>query len=203
MYVKTRAKIRCGPVTPYWCWVPIWLSFPCNVFSIWRPSNQQKSLPPPSQEPLALPRAFVMRPPFASYRGQISWRRGSVPPAATGGRQRRKRTTSMTTATTNTSTGVSEFASGGYWGWATAEIAMQRQRWRQGGRIASHPTDYGDAGAGGKATFGGIPYASEASLSNVDDANGRWRQRQREMDHPMMMKKRVMLANYGLMPLFF
>ena len=121
-------------------------------------SQSAKTTPtPPSQEPLALPRAFVMRPPSASYWGQISWRRGSVLPAATGGRQRRKRATSMTAATTNTSTGVSEFTSGGYWGWAMAEIATQQQLWRRGGRIVSYPTDYGDAGAGSKATFGRYP----------------------------------------------
>jgi len=47
----------------------------------------------------------------------------------------------------------------------------------------------------------GIPYASEASLSDVDDVNGR--QRRLVMDHPMMMKWGVMSANYGLMPPFF
>ena len=47
----------------------------------------------------------------------------------------------------------------------------------------------------------GIPYASEASLSDVDDVNGR--RRRLAMDHPMMMKRGVMSANYGLMPPFF
>ncbi len=37
--VETRAKISCGLVTPYWCWVPFWLSFPCDVISIWRRTN--------------------------------------------------------------------------------------------------------------------------------------------------------------------
>ena len=46
----------------------------------------------------------------------------------------------------------------------------------------------------------GIPYASEVSLSDVDDVNGR---RRLAMDHPMMMKRGVMSANYGLMPPFF
>ena len=47
----------------------------------------------------------------------------------------------------------------------------------------------------------GIPYASEVSLSDVDDVNGR--RRRLAMDHPMMMKRGVMSANYGLMPPFF
>ena len=42
----------------------------------------------------------------------------------------------------------------------------------------------------------GVPYASEPSLSDVDDANGQ--QQRRERDHPMMMKRGVMSANYGL-----
>jgi len=47
----------------------------------------------------------------------------------------------------------------------------------------------------------GIPYASEVSLSDVDDVNGR--RRRLAMDHPMMIKRGVMSGNYGLMPPFF
>jgi len=47
----------------------------------------------------------------------------------------------------------------------------------------------------------GIPYASEVSLSDVDNVNGR--RRRLAMDHPMMMKREAMLANYGRMPPFF
>ena len=47
----------------------------------------------------------------------------------------------------------------------------------------------------------GIPYASEVSLLDVDNVNGR--RRRLAMDHPMMMKRGVMSANYGLMPPFF
>ena len=48
----------------------------------------------------------------------------------------------------------------------------------------------------------GIQYASEASLSDVDDVNGRQRRRL-AMDHPMMMKRWVMSANYGLVATVF
>ena len=48
----------------------------------------------------------------------------------------------------------------------------------------------------------GILYASVVSFSDVDNVSGR--QRRLAMDHPMMMKRGVMLvANYGLMPPFF
>jgi len=36
MYAETRAKISCCLVTPHRCWVSFWLSFPYDVFSIWR-----------------------------------------------------------------------------------------------------------------------------------------------------------------------
>jgi len=47
----------------------------------------------------------------------------------------------------------------------------------------------------------GIQNASKVSLSDVDDVNGQ--RRRLAMDHPMMMKRGVMLLNYGLMPPFF
>jgi len=47
----------------------------------------------------------------------------------------------------------------------------------------------------------GIPYASEASLLDVDDANGR--RRLRAIDPLRMMKRGVMSANYGLSRRFF
>ena len=69
--------------------------------------------------------------------------------------------------------------------------------------------DDGDKSATGTLTMsrmswwrGYVPPASctrkEASLSNMDDTNGR--RRRREMNHPMMMKRGVMSENDGLMP---
>ena len=61
MYAETRAKISCGLVTPHWCWVPFWLLFPCNVFSIWRSKGPHHCRLP--HFPLQCPTLLV----FAQY----------------------------------------------------------------------------------------------------------------------------------------
>ncbi len=42
---ETRAKISWGLVTPCWCWGSFWLSFPCDVVNIWRPTRPHCQLP--------------------------------------------------------------------------------------------------------------------------------------------------------------
>ena len=56
----------------------------------------------------------------------------------------------------------------------------------------SHPTPLTTATCklAARLNFVGIPHASEAFLSDVDDVNGR--RRRLVMDHPMMMKRGVM-----------
>ena len=78
---------------------------------------------------------------------------------------------------------------GRYCGWATVEIAGNSDNDEDVEEGGSHPTLLMTAmrKLAARLRSAGISYAAGASLS----------------DHPMMMKRGVTSANYGLMPPFF
>ena len=109
-------------------------------------------------------RADRIPPPRRRWRC-ASWWRGCVPPAATGSRQRRER----------------KHVDGRVRGPHRADTGDGR-RWRSR-RVSDNDDDVEEGGPTPLTTatcelvarlhFVGIPYASEASLSDVDDVNGR------------------------------